>query len=101
MISSSVLALTGQTWKLVLGIAALLVGSFAPLFAASGLDWTSGTVLAVAGYVFVCLAVRCPNCGSRWFWQAALDAGLYGPIFRQGQCPACKHDYATAPAQGG
>lgn len=100
MISSSVLALTGQTWKLVLGIAALLVGSFAPLFSASGLDWTTGTVLAVAGYVFVCFTVRCPNCGSRWFWQAALDAGLYGHIFGQGQCPACKYDYAKAPAQG-
>jgi hypothetical protein len=91
--ASSVIALTGQTWKLLLGGGALLVGSLAPLAAATGISWTSGTVLAVAGYAFVCLAVRCPSCRSRWFWQAALDAGLYGRLFRGTQCPQCEHDY--------
>jgi hypothetical protein len=92
---SSVIRLTGQMWKLVAGIAALLIGSFAPLFEASGISWTSGTVLAIAGYVFACVAVRCPSCGRRWFWQAALDAGLYGPLFRSSACPACKRDFAA------
>ena len=31
---------------------------------------------------------------SRWFWSAALDAGLYGPLFRTPACPACKQEFA-------
>lgn len=99
MAQSSVIGLTGQYWKLALGIGVLLVGSFAPLAAATGMSWTTGTVLAVAGYAFVCLTVRCPACGSRWFWQAALDAGLYRPLFRSSVCPQCERDYAS-PAPG-
>lgn len=97
MAQPSVLSLTGQYWKLVVGVAALLIGSFAPLFESSGLTWTTGTVLAVAGYAFTCLAVRCPACGSRWFWQAALDAGIYAPLFRGPSCPVCKRDFAASP----
>lgn len=98
MAGSSVVARTGQMWKVVLGGAALLTGSFAPLLSTSGLSWTSGTVLAIVGYAFVCLAVRCPRCGSRWFWQAALDASVYGRVFRRAVCPACEHDYAAQTA---
>lgn len=100
MNASSVLRLTGQYWKLVLGVVVLLVGSLAPLWPASGLDWTSGTVLAVAGYAFTCVTVRCPSCKSRWFWQAALDAGIYAPLFKGSACPACKRDFGPgAPAR--
>jgi hypothetical protein len=91
---SSVLGLTGQYWKVAAGVVALVAGSIAPLFAASGMSWTTGTIVACAGYAFTCLAVRCPVCGSRWFWQAALDAGLYGPLFKGSACPACKRDFA-------
>ncbi len=97
MSKSSVIGLTGQYWKVVVGAAALLVGSFAPLVTATGMSWTAGTVLAVAGYAFTCLAVRCPGCGSRWFWQAALDASLYSPLFRRPVCPQCRRDYDRNP----
>ncbi len=95
MNSNSLLALTGQSWKLVAGVVLLLAGSIAPLFEASGMSWTVGTVVACVGYAFTLLAVRCPGCGSRWFWQAALDAGLYAPIFKGSACPACKRDYRS------
>jgi hypothetical protein len=101
MAQASVIRLTGQAWKVALGAAALVGGSFAPLVAATGMSWTAGTVLAVAGYAFTCLAVRCPACGSRWFWQAALDASLYSRLFRGQSCPRCRRDYAVGPAQGG
>jgi len=97
MNSNSVLRLTGQSWKLVVGVLALLVGSFAPLSAATGLTWTTGTILAIVGYAYTCIAVRCPSCGSRWFWQAALDAGVYAPVFKGSACPTCKKDFG-APA---
>lgn len=95
MNSNSLLAITGQSWKLVAGVVLLLAGSIAPLFEASGMSWTVGTVVACVGYAFTLLAVRCPGCGSRWFWQAALDAGLYAPIFKGSACPACKRDYRS------
>jgi len=91
----SVLRLTRQYWKVAAGIAALAAGSFAPLVEASGMSWTTGTIVACAGYAFTCVTVRCPVCGSRWFWQAALDAGLYRPLFRDSACPACKRDFAA------
>ena len=94
MNQSSVLSLTGQFWKLLAGVLALVIGSVAPLFEASGLSWTGGTIVACVGYAYTLLAVRCPGCGNRWFWQAALDANLYAPIFKGSACPACKHDYA-------
>lgn len=98
MASSSVIGLTGQFWKLAIGVAALLVGSVAPLFEASGMSWTVGTIVACVGYAFPCYAVRCPGCGSRWFWQAALDATWYPPLFKGSSCPACKHDYSRSTA---
>jgi hypothetical protein len=88
------IGLTRQYWKVIAGGAALIAGSFVPLFEASGVSWTVGTIVACVGYAFTCLAVRCPVCGSRWIWQAALDAGLYRPIFRGSACPACKRDFA-------
>jgi hypothetical protein len=91
--AKSLLGLTGQSWKLVVGLLVLTVGSLAPLFEHSGLNWTTGTIVACVGYAFTLLAVRCPDCGSRWFWQAALDAGVYKPIFKGSACPSCKRDY--------
>ena len=98
MAQPSVISLTGQYWKLAAGVVALIVGSVAPLFESSGMSWTGGTILACVGYAYSCVAVRCPDCGSRWFWQAALDASWYPPLFKGSICPACKHDYARSPA---
>ena len=93
MPANSVIRLTGQFWKLAVGALALLIGSLAPLVGASGMSWTTGTVIAVVGYTFACMAVRCPGCGSRWLWQAALDAGLYRPLFTRPACPQCQRDF--------
>ncbi len=96
MARNSVISLTSQYWKIAVGVAGLVVGSFAPLFEASRMSWTVGTILACAGYAYTCIAVRCPDCGSRWLWRAALDAGLYRPLFRASNCPACKVDFAPS-----
>lgn len=99
MAGQSVVRNTGQVWKLVLALGALIVGSFAPIWPETGLNWWTGSALAIAGYVYGLVAIRCPRCGSRWFWSAAIDAGLYGPLMRESSCPACKHDFARPPAQ--
>jgi hypothetical protein len=46
MFENSVLSKTGQLWKLCIAILLMLIGSFAPLSAGSGIDWTWGTILA-------------------------------------------------------
>lgn len=91
---NSVIQLTGQTWKFVLAILALLVGSFAPIWPATGITWTSGTILAVGGYVFGCAIIRCPACKSRWFWDALMRPEWYKPVLSAPSCPACKRSFS-------
>jgi len=93
MFANSVITRTGQSWKLIIAILLLLIGSFAPLWEGSGIDWTLGSILAVAGYAFAVFFVVCPKCSNRWFWSAALDATLYGPLFKAPACPVCKQDF--------
>lgn len=94
MFSDSVLARTGQLWKLAIAVLALVIGSVAPAFPATGMSWTVGTVLAIAGYAFGVWAIRCPSCGQRWFWIALLDGSLYKPLFTRAECPSCGTDFA-------
>jgi hypothetical protein len=98
MFKNSVLVQSGQSWKLYLAIIALLGGSIAPLFPESGISMTSGSVIAIVGYVFGLVAIRCSECGSMWFWEAAKDAGLYGAIFKKSCCPNCQHSYSKSSA---
>jgi len=95
MLNNSVLRRSGQLWKLVIAVLALLVGSFAPLYEASGISWTVGSIIAIAGYAFGIVSIRCTSCGVRWFWEAATDAGIYGPLFKKPDCPKCGHDYTV------
>jgi hypothetical protein len=95
MFPDSVVSRTGQFWKLALAIILLLIGSFLPLFESVGMSWTVGTVLAVLGYAFGCLFIRCPDCGNRWFWSAALDAGLYKPLMTAPACTSCKKEFGA------
>jgi hypothetical protein len=93
MLKKSVITRSGQLWKLVIAILALLVGSFAPLYPVTSISWTAGMVIAIIGYLFGVLAIRCKDCGKMWFWEAAKDAGLYGPLFKQSACPNCGQEY--------
>ena len=93
MFGKSVVAKTGQSWKLVVAIVLMVVGSFAPLWEGFGINWTAGTILVIVGYAFGIWFIVCPGCGNRWIWSAALDATLYGPLFKGSACPACKRDF--------
>jgi hypothetical protein len=94
MFKDSVLSKTGQLWKVWLGILALVLGSTVPLVEASGMSWTTGTIIAVVGYGFTLAFVLCPSCGLRWFWKALLYSEMYVPLFKQPTCPGCKHDFS-------
>ena len=93
MFSESVISQSGQLWKFLIAMVALLVGSFAPLFVEEIISWTTGSVMAIGGYVFGLLAIKCKDCNKMWFWEAALDARLYKPILKESGCPCCQHRY--------
>jgi hypothetical protein len=90
MFNSSVIRNTGQWWKLVIGVLALLLGSIAPIFESSGMSWTMGTIVAVIGYGFSLAFIRCPGCGQRWFWRALIYSEMYRPLFTEPGCPSCE-----------
>lgn len=51
-----------------------------------------GIVLGSGGFVWVCIGVRCPRCGARIFWHAALRESLEGSFFgllSHRACPVC------------
>lgn len=98
MFPNSVIARTGQSWKLWLAIVLMVIGSFAPLWDGFRINWTLGTILVVVGYAFGIWAITCPKCSNRWFWSAALDASLYRPLFATTACPACRHDFGQRQA---
>ena len=95
MFKQSVITTSGQLWKLTVAVLALLVGSFAPLYPVTGISWTVGTVIAIVGSLFGMLAIHCKDCRKLWFWEAAKDAGLYGPLFKQSVCPNCGHEFGA------
>ena len=95
MFGNSVIGRTGQSWKLILAILLMVIGSFAPLWEGFRINWTLGTILVCVGYAFGVWFVVCPKCGNRWFWSAALDATLYRPLFKGSACPACKQDFGS------
>jgi hypothetical protein len=93
MFAESVIRKTGQWWKLVVGVVALLAGSIVPVFESVGMSWTVGTVIAVVGYGFTLAFIKCPSCDLRWFWKALLYSEMYSPLFTKSSCPSCEHNF--------
>ncbi len=93
MMNQSVIKRSGQFWKFALAVVVMLIGSFAPLYPPLGISWTWGTVILIGAYALALLAIRCGKCNSKWLWEAAMDARLYGPLFKSASCPACKHEF--------
>ncbi|MGI9290591.1 MAG: hypothetical protein ACR2QG_04840 [Gammaproteobacteria bacterium] len=90
MFTSSLLARSGQLWKFVFAVLALLVGSFAPLYPETGLSWTAGTVIAIGGYGFAIWSIHCAKCGSRWLWEATKGEDGYEFIYKSAkECSGC------------
>ena len=93
MFSESVVTQTGQSWKLWLGVTAMVFGSVAPLFESASISWTVGTLITVAGYGFAVATIYCPNCKQRWFWKALLYAEMYRLLFTEPCCPGCAQNF--------
>ena len=95
------IARTGQRRKfftglglLLLGLAALMLGAFfAEALAVTGLMAVAiaASGVGMSGFIYLCLAVRCRNCGARWFWLLTTKRpGDPGHVnFKSDQCPVC------------
>ena len=92
MSNSSLLSQSGQLWKFIVAVLALLIGSFAPLWPELGIGWTAGSIIAIAGYGFGLYAIHCGQCGQRWLWEATKGDIAYSTLFKDSACPGCKHD---------
>jgi hypothetical protein len=97
----SILYRTDQARKYNISVAA---GLFAVLIAIGAFyfysyqSWQFELLLAVAVVLtiskyYIAFRIKCPNCGSRWYWQAlktaVVDNGL-GKFRSQKVCPACR-----------
>lgn len=104
----SIILQSRQLWKVIAGLLLLIIGaavgvavSFIPYLrteaAVSGrfnsLQAIS-TVAAVAGFVYLCMGVRCPRCGAKWVWMAVngkLGAGSLDALVTLDRCPTCRY----------
>ena len=95
----SVVAKSGQAWKLVAGGSVLVI---AGCVLAWGL-WGGGSTKIAAWALLVGLlsmpatwfALRCPKCGARWLWMAVSkqkSLQWLDWLYAQKVCPRCGHD---------
>jgi hypothetical protein len=92
-LNNSLLSRSGQLWKLVVAALAVLFGSFAPLYSALGISWAIGTVIAMGGYAFGLIFIRCTNCANRWLWEATKGNADYSVLFKRSPCPNCHSEF--------
>jgi len=100
MFKDSVLARTGQLWKVQGAICTVLVGGAVLVYGiasetpdGAGLLWiAAGLLLALGGLSFACVGVSCPKCGARWVWMAVSQrsSSAYGTwLVALSSCPKC------------
>jgi predicted RNA-binding Zn-ribbon protein involved in translation (DUF1610 family) len=82
-----------EHWSVYLGLFLMV----APLLLPKASAWiialpVTGLVVGVGGFVYACTALRCPQCGHRWFWEAVrrrspLAADQW--VLSLSACPSC------------
>lgn len=78
-----IISKTGQLPRLAIGLGLLAMGGLVNVISigltGSGSITTDSwlvklqlpaALLALAGFVFLCMAIKCPNCGAKWIWMA-------------------------------
>lgn len=104
MVDNSVIKKTGQWWKLVSGFVGLLLGA-AIMYYGIYLMRTlpqpppnllllifGGIALGFGAFGFQCIAIKCPDCGVRWFWATISTKGHKHFLIQalgHSVCPGC------------
>ncbi len=97
----SILNRTHQAWKYNVSLAinwfgiVIAVGSFYYYNSHPQWHWLGlmlAGMLLITGFI-IALSIKCPNCGSHWYWQALkapLGSNGLGKLHSQKSCPTCK-----------
>jgi hypothetical protein len=98
MFKESLVAKSGQTWKLGLGLSGILAGSGIMFVGLSRLRVggtpyaLTGMALGVVAGIAACVSIRCSKCGMRWLWAAVRNQDQLqwlNWLLAQRVCPRC------------
>jgi hypothetical protein len=99
MFEQSIIKKSGQWWKAVVSFVTMAGGGLIVFFSLADksllFPLIVGMILVAFGFVFGCLAIRCPECKARWVWRAVKgqSASQWFPwLFSHKECPYCKDD---------
>jgi len=100
MYSKTVLKASDQSGKFVAativiwaGLAVSIFGIFRDIYFI-----VYGLLIGLVGFVYCCLAIRCPQCGQRWYWQALMEnkLGWVKRLLHQSKCQSCGYGSGDA-----
>ena len=93
---------TGQSWKKKTSFVSLLLSGASMIYGQVNIDTLSnnlfflyvagGSVTGLLSFIFACVSIRCPTCGSKWFWLAVSGQGKNEWLFwfnSLSSCPKC------------
>jgi hypothetical protein len=102
MFENSFLKSAGQLWKVWLSIALAVFASVCVLVVVKGyvgddpgrsmLVVVTARLLAVSGFIWACISVRCPACKARLLWMAVSKQSHKTwliSLITQSECPSC------------
>lgn len=104
MNSNTVMNASGQVWKFYLATILIWTGIGTLIFGILGKNYfvLFGLLIGLSGIAFSCLAIRCPECGQRWYWQSlkrSIKESKFGwvkRLFSQTECQSCGYGHADA-----
>ena len=98
----SILRKSGQWWKFILFVTLTLSGGLFMLYGMAGVRGASpetllkailgGSGIALSGFVFGCVSIRCNKCGMHVFWHAVhrqKSQSWLMWLLRTSDCPNC------------
>lgn len=103
MPQSNVIVRTGQLWKVVVADVLLVSSGAGMVYAQSQIGemtadrftqvMLGSTIVGLISFSFGCLAIRCPQCGLRWVWNAVRTQDVNRWLvflMRLRACPGCE-----------
>jgi len=105
---NNIIAKTGQSWKLIFLLVAMLLAGIAMAYALLSISVLSNTLfymymlsgvwIGALGFIYVCFCIQCPTCGDKWFWNAVSgkESGEWGLWLKSlNACPKCGESFDT------
>jgi len=94
MHSNTVMKASGQIWKIYITTVGIWIGISLSIIGILGNIYyvPIGLVLGLFSIAYCCLAIRCPECGQHWYWQAIKRGMKFGWLKRliyQSECQSC------------